>query len=111
MLQGEGVTLSGLLSAIGGYGVPGGGDGRNFPLSLTLWGAGGNGGGGQVVIDPGASGFTNTGGTIDVGNGTFSVVPEPASLVLFGLGLIGVLGYVALCQPPGGRVNGPDASP
>ncbi|MBV8075603.1 MAG: PEP-CTERM sorting domain-containing protein, partial [Planctomycetaceae bacterium] len=32
------------------------------------------------------------GGAIDVGNGTIKVVPEPAGLVLLGLGLLGVLG-------------------
>ncbi|MBV8554199.1 MAG: hypothetical protein JO116_01455 [Planctomycetaceae bacterium] len=90
-LHGEGVTLSGLLSAIGGGGGSSGGDGRYFPL-VVLWGAGGSGGGGQVVIDPGAGGFTNRGGAIDVGNGTIKVVPEPAGLVLLGLGLLGVLG-------------------
>ena len=52
LLHGEGVTLSGLLSAVGGNGGPGGEDGRGFPFHVAVWGAGGNGGGGQVVIDP-----------------------------------------------------------
>ena len=60
LLHGEGVTLSGLLSAIGGNGGSGGSDGRNYPYSVAEWGSGGNGGGGQVVIDPGAGGFSGS---------------------------------------------------
>ena len=60
LLHGEGVTLSGLLSAIGGNGGSGGSDGRNYPHSVAEWGSGGNGGGGQVVIDPGAGGFSGS---------------------------------------------------
>ena len=98
LLHGEGVTLSGLLSVIGGRGGVGGTEGRGYPSFVAEWGAGGGGGGGQVVIDPGAGSFTNMGGAIDVGGGpggspgVFAVVPEPASLVLLGIGILGVLG-------------------
>ncbi|HMB08115.1 MAG TPA: PEP-CTERM sorting domain-containing protein [Isosphaeraceae bacterium] len=63
------------------------------------------GGGGRVVIDPGAGVFTATGGTIDVSGGSGGsgagggdlgqvfVVPEPMSLVMVGTGGLVLLGY------------------
>jgi hypothetical protein len=98
------VTLTGTLSAAGGDGSAG----SSFvfgPGITVLYGAGGGGGGGIVTVAlPEAGVFLDQGGTIDVAGGvsgsngstgTFlvQVVPEPSSLVMAGIGLLGVLGY------------------
>ena len=93
MLHGNGVTLTGLLSARGGDGGPAG---IFHEGSVTAFvGGGGGGGGGRVVIDPGAGGFTTTGGTIDVSGGGAGgarrpgqvlVVSEPMSWILACIG-------------------------
>jgi hypothetical protein len=107
------VQLAGTLSAAGGAGEDGGrfpGPGHP-PIS-----AGGGGGGGRVTILAGSGGFDVTSGAvINVaggaggagggggigpggagGAGVLTVVPEPASLVLMGTGLLGLLGYTGL---------------
>jgi hypothetical protein len=104
LVHGDGVTLTGLLSADGGPGSPGGEFSPGH--ADVLVGGGGGGGGGQVVIDPMAGAFTDTGGTIDVARGAggadggfagapglFSIVPEPTSLVMLGTGGLVLLGY------------------
>jgi hypothetical protein len=128
------ITVSGSISANGGYGSGGGSGGDIFlhgdsvALSGILSaqggasGVGGGGGGGRVLIEVGPSGFSGDVGSINVSGGsggfipppssgpfpppssgpfsgdgapgviTITVVPEPVSLVLLGLGLLGVLG-------------------
>ncbi len=67
-LHGEGVTLTGLLSADGGSASPGGTFYPGPDAAVTVAGGGG-GGGGQVLIAYGNGGFTDTYGTIDVSGG------------------------------------------
>jgi hypothetical protein len=96
-----------LLSAAGGDGGAGGmfPEPTSFPVA-----AGGGGGGGEVTILAGTGGFTeSSGATIDLtggaggagfmgsdgspgGAGVLTIVPELASLVLLGTGLVGMLG-------------------
>jgi len=105
-LHGEGVTLTGLLSARGGGGGPGGGFFPGASAAVDV-GAGGGGGGGRVTILSGPGGFAESGATIDVTGGAgggsgaaaggagvlvISAVPAPASLVLLGTGVLGLLG-------------------
>jgi hypothetical protein len=97
-LHGDSVALTGLLSAAGGS--------INIPPGE---GGGGGGGGGRVAILAEPGGFTGDVSGINVsggGGGTFStfafsasgepgvftLIPEPASLVLLGVGMLGVLG-------------------
>jgi hypothetical protein len=100
-LHGNSVTLlsTALLSATGGGGGSIGLDGDS----------GGGGGGGEVLIEYGTGGLTGSVNSIIVSGGpgasspspqdgdpgliSILNVPEPASLVLFGLGLLGVLGF------------------
>jgi len=109
LLHADSVRLTGSLSAVGGAGgssssFPGPG---GFPI-----GAGGGGGGGRVTILSGPGGFVASGATIDVAGGAggagnfisangspggagvlvISAVPAPASLVLLGIGVLGLLG-------------------
>jgi hypothetical protein len=106
LLHGEGVTLTGLLSAHGGDGGAGGFFNLS-PRSLVVVGGGGGGAGGRVVIDPRPGGFADIGGTIDVsggaggggpvgfdgGAGVINIVPELSSLVLMSTGLL-ALGWL-----------------
>jgi hypothetical protein len=102
LIHGNMVTLTSILSAQGGAG----GSGQRT-------GDGGGGGGGRVAIVTGPGGFVGDLSSINVAGGppgmsappgqpnAFSggvgqitiITPEPTSLVLLSLGLIGVLGY------------------
>ncbi len=86
LLHGDSVSLSGTISALGGAGGP----------APFVYGSGGVGSGGLVLAEyngPYGS-FTNT-GTVNVGTGLYAgrfdvaSVPEPSSLILFGMSALG----------------------
>ena len=115
LLDGDGVTLTGLLSAHGGDGDAGGG--YSLGKGGGSVGGGGGGGGGEVVFDPRPGVFADIGGTIDVSGGTggsggfgpdgtaggagvVNVVPEPSSLILLAMAVPAV-GYALRRRKPG----------
>ncbi|MBV8317975.1 MAG: PEP-CTERM sorting domain-containing protein [Planctomycetaceae bacterium] len=118
LLHADSVRLTGVLSAAGGDGI----DSGFVPgPSGSFTAAGGGGGGGRVTILYGPGGFIASGATIDVAGGaggagaaaagyfisangspggagvvTIGTIPEPASLVLLGIGVLGLLGLGAM---------------